>query len=67
MVDQPRERPPIPPWWEPYAAEFPWWQAWRGTGGLFYARKLEATPPVVVHADDPAGLREQITRAEARW
>jgi hypothetical protein len=58
------EHDAIPAWWEPYAAEFPRWQAWRGVSGLLYARKLETTPPVVVRGEDAVDLRDQITRAE---
>lgn len=59
------ERPPVPQWWEPYAGEFPEWQAWRGVSRLFYARKLETVPPVVVRGEDPEDLRNEIIRAEA--
>ena len=55
-----------PAWWEPYAEEFPQWQAWRGVSGLLYARKLETTPPVVVRGEDAVDLRDQIIRAEAQ-
>jgi hypothetical protein len=54
----------IPAWWEPYAAEFPQWQAWRGVSGLLYARKLDTTPPVVVRGEDAVDLRDEITRAD---
>ncbi|HEY2577421.1 MAG TPA: hypothetical protein VGI74_14035 [Streptosporangiaceae bacterium] len=55
----------VPPWWEPYAAEFPSWTAWRAVSGLVYARKDDTSPPVVVHGEDPVDLRDQIIRAEA--
>jgi len=54
-----------PDWW-PYAAEFPCWHAWRGVGGLVYARRPRTSPPVVVRAMDAADLREQIRRAEGK-
>jgi hypothetical protein len=64
MNDKPK--PEVPPWWEPYAGEFPRWQAWRGVSGLVYARKLDTTPPVVVRGEDAVDLRDEIIRAEAR-
>lgn len=66
MSEKPGNQPPVPPWWQPYAGEFPGWQAWRGTSGLVYARKLDATPPVVVRGEDADDLRNEIIRAEAR-
>jgi hypothetical protein len=56
----------IPAWWEPYAAQFPGWQAWRAVSGLLYARKADASPPVLVRGEDAEDLRDQIMRAEAR-
>ena len=43
--------------------EFPRWHAWRGIAGLVYARKMLSSPPAVVRAEDPAGLREAIRAA----
>jgi hypothetical protein len=43
------------------AAEFPGWEAWAGlVNGLWHARILGAVPPVMVHAETPDGIREQI-------
>lgn len=62
MADEPRP----PPWWQPYAAEFPGWKVWRAANGLLYARKVDATPPVVVRGEDPVDLRDEIIRAQSR-
>jgi hypothetical protein len=56
---------PVPAWWEPYAAEFPDWTAWRAVNGLVYARRAGTSPPVVVRGEDAVDLRDQIIRAEA--
>jgi hypothetical protein len=56
----------VPDWWRPYAAEFPYWQAWRGVSGLLYARRPLTSPPVVVRATDVENLRDQIKNAEGR-
>jgi hypothetical protein len=42
------------------AAEFPGWRCWRGISGLVYGRKLLSSPPVVIRAEDPADLWDQI-------
>jgi hypothetical protein len=42
------------------AAEFPGWECWRGIAGLLYARKMLSSPPVVIRAEDPQDLRDQI-------
>ena len=42
------------------AAEFPGWECWRGIAGLVYGRKLLSSPPVVIRAEDPTDLRDQI-------
>jgi hypothetical protein len=60
------ERPATPQWWEPYAAEFPDWAAWRAVSGLLYARKLGTSPPLIVGGEDAVDLRDQIIRAEAQ-
>lgn len=40
--------------------DFPRWEAWVGlVNGLWHARRKGATPPVMVHDDSPAGIREQ--------
>lgn len=40
--------------------EFPGWEVWQGIAGLVYARKPLTSPPVVIRAEDPADLRDQI-------
>jgi hypothetical protein len=51
------------------ADEFPGWEAWQGINRLWHARLRGATPPVMVHGEDPVDLRDQIIvylrRAEA--
>lgn len=42
------------------AAEFPAWHLWRGIAGLCYARRMLSSPPVVLRAEDPTDLRDQI-------
>jgi hypothetical protein len=42
------------------AAEFPGWECWRGIAGLLYARKMLSSPPVVIRAEEPQDLRDQI-------
>jgi len=42
-------------------SEFPRWEAWQGlVNGLWHARLTGSTPPVMVHAESPGELREQI-------
>ena len=55
--------PDFPAWW-PYAKEFPRWHIWRGVSGLAYARLPRSSPPLVVRAENAAGLRDEIRRAE---
>jgi hypothetical protein len=43
---------------------FPGWQCWRGISGLLYARKVKASPPLIVRAYSPAELAELIKLAE---
>jgi hypothetical protein len=62
MADEPQP----PAWWQPYAEEFPGWQAWRAANGLLYARRIDATPPVVVRGEDAMDLRDEIIRAQSR-
>ncbi len=41
--------------------EFPGWEAWQGLiNGLWHARLIGSTPPVMVHGESPGDLREQI-------
>jgi hypothetical protein len=43
------------------AEEFPGWDAWQGlVNGLWHARLVGTTPPVMVHGETPADLRELI-------
>ena len=43
------------------AAEFPGWEAWVGiVNGLWHARRLGSTPPLMVHGNNPEDIREQI-------
>ena len=42
------------------AGEFPGWEAWQGIDRMWHARIRGATPPVMVHADNPDELREKI-------
>ena len=60
------DEPQSPSWWQPYAAEFPNWQVWRAANRLLYARKINATPPVVVRGEDPVDLRDEIIRAQSK-
>ena len=40
------------------------WETWVGVGGGLYARRERTSPPKVVRAANPAGLRAAIGRAE---
>lgn len=40
--------------------EFPGWEAWQSLDGWWHARIRGATPPVMVHAQSPEELAEQI-------
>ena len=41
--------------------QFPGWEAWQGlVNGLWHARLLGSTPPVMVHGESPDDLREMI-------
>ena len=43
------------------SADFEGWEAWQGlVNGLWHARKVGATPPVMVHGEGPDDLRDQI-------
>jgi hypothetical protein len=56
---------------ESLATEFPGWEAWQGIDRLWHARIRGAVPPVMVHGDDLAELRDQmrayIGRQEEFW
>jgi hypothetical protein len=38
----------------------PGWHYWRGVSGLFYARRVRSSPPIVLRAETLDGLREQV-------
>jgi hypothetical protein len=44
--------------------EFPGWLAWPGVATLLYARRHRTSPPMVVRAATPDGLRQAIQQAE---
>lgn len=47
------------------ADDYPGWQAWPGVvRPLLYARRPRSSPPLVVRAGDPDGLRAAIEAAE---
>jgi hypothetical protein len=56
----PARRSGAEPTLDEVAAEFPGWECWRGIAGLVYARKPLTSPPVVIRAEDPQDLRDQI-------
>ena len=46
--------------------DYPGWQTWPGVlAGVVYARRARSSPPLVVRAISPAGLRAAIKAAEA--
>lgn len=45
--------------------DYPGWHTWPGVlGGVVYARRPRSSPPLVVRAVNPAGLRQAIEAAE---
>jgi hypothetical protein len=46
--------------------DYPGWHCWHGIVSLLYARRPRTSPPVVVRAATPAGLRAEIEAAEVR-
>jgi len=44
--------------------DYPPWHAWEGVFGLLYARWPQSSPPMVVRAVTPDGLRQAIEAAE---
>jgi hypothetical protein len=54
----------VPAWWEPCAAALPRWHAWLGVNDMYYARLPLTSPPVVMSAQDPAGLADLVRQAE---
>lgn len=57
----------VPDWWQPHAQKFPYWHAWTGESGLYYARLPGTSPPQVVHARDPADLPGLIEAIPVPW
>lgn len=47
---------------EEIAEEFGKWHIWQGVAGWWYARRRKTSPPVVVKAQDLAGLREELVK-----
>jgi hypothetical protein len=45
---------------ESIEAEFPGWHAWQGADHVWHARLGDNMPPVAVHGEDLAALRDQI-------
>ena len=43
-----------------------YWHTWAGVGGLLYARRLKSSPPRVVRAATPDGLRAEIEASEIK-
>ncbi len=56
MNDLPRPEPTL----DDVEREFSGWHCWKGISGLVYARRLLSSPPVVVRAEDPRDLIDQI-------
>jgi hypothetical protein len=59
------EKAAVPDWWQPYAAQHPRWNVWRGVNGMLYASLPKSSPPLVVRGQDPMDLRNEVVRAEA--
>jgi hypothetical protein len=49
------------------AREYPRWHCWHGISGLYYARLIGASPPVIVRGEDPMDLRDEIRRWLAEY
>jgi hypothetical protein len=45
--------------------QFPGWEAWRGVGGMLYARRRKSTPPIVFRAVTVEELAAKIRDYEA--
>lgn len=41
-------------------AEFACWEQWRGVNGVFYARRMRSSPPIVFRAETLGDLRKQV-------
>lgn len=48
----------------PLRGQFPGWEAWRGIGGVLYARRRKTSPPVVFRDVTGEGLARQIREWE---
>jgi hypothetical protein len=46
--------------------QFPGWEAWRGVGGVLYARRRKTSPPVVFRDVTGEGLARQIREWEGK-
>lgn len=44
--------------------EFPRWHAWIGVNGVYYARRLLASPPLLLRGTDPFDLWNQVSAWE---
>jgi hypothetical protein len=42
------------------AEEFEGWEAWCGLNSMWHARLVGSVPPLMVHGESPAEVREQI-------
>jgi hypothetical protein len=40
--------------------EFPAWHWWKGVSGLFYARRVKSSPPVVLRAETLDELKKLV-------
>jgi hypothetical protein len=58
------ENDTVPGWWQPHAATFPRWHAWRGVNDRYYARLPLSSPPIVVSDKEPAALANLVRQAE---
>lgn len=50
---------------EGITAEFARWRRWRGVSGLWYARRRNTSPPLIVRAEDPEDLPARAAAALA--
>ena len=46
--------------------EFPGWHVWHGVSGLFYARRPNSSPPIVLNDENTTELRAQMAAVRAR-
>jgi hypothetical protein len=57
---------PQPPTLDDLSREFTRWHLWTGVNDRLYARLLKSSPPIVVGAATPLGLRARIAEAGKR-